>query len=608
MPVHTPVAPVHARLDPRASSPHDATSYLTLARPRSLDSVPPNTTMYRTLTAIFATTLLLCAHAAPACVTGRGDGLFSLNAGGDSNKALAFGADNPSYIVGPVGHVHSTVEKIYTPPGSALSPIYSSERYTRGNKLVYSIPVPAGDYSVTTLHAEIYHNAAGKRKFHIEINGNRKRTNLDVFADANGKNKGIKLCHHNIKPVNGMIEVAFLKSVENPQVNGIIVKGKGAGEIASGCCGGKCPRSLPPKGKTSNKVMPDIIDITAKPKPLRSEEMHSKSKSAAPQPSAAPTPEAKKHAPEVVDIPVAPAPLTSAEMKPATAAVHSPAAPKPTPSSEPVVAVTKAPSADPTPSMVTAIPIPSKAGETSTGTMSSSGGCGSGKYIFCEDFDDLSLGKTERTGKWTLDGKASIAISPVRKSKALYLDPSGAGGEKGRLMVRNGISAPGNSMFGRMRVWVKEFATAPPYAHWVIAEMYQADSSGEPVPGTERVRPVGGQFIPGQGSLWGIGSDGGPTGDWTQHRETAPTVDGKWICVEWSMVAKNSEIKFWIDGTLKPEMTVDVDQHDGGHGKFMFPKMDSAWFGWWLFQGDAKPAKFDVYLDDIALAETRIGC
>lgn len=34
--------------------------------------------------------------------------------------------------------------------------------------------------------------------------------------------------------------------------------------------------------------------------------------------------------------------------------------------------------------------------------------------------------------------------------------------------------------------------------------------------GAGRIRPVSGQYVPFEGgAFWGIGSDGGPTGDWT---------------------------------------------------------------------------------------------
>ena len=582
------------------------------------------------LTVLFIATLSPSVSAAPACITGRSTDQFAFNAGGESIKQIKFGAENSDYFVGSPGYTHSTTEGIHTPPGCKFAPVYRSERYTRADKLVYSIPVPDGVYTVVTFHAEIYHKAAGKRKFHIDINGARKRTDLDVYAEAQGERKGIALANYNIESINGSIVISFLKSVENPQVSAILVEGTGAEKIATGCCD-NCPRSLTPKGKTSAHAIPHVADITAAPKPLAMDEAAMKKT----EPSPAMTPNVKAKVPEVPDMTAKPIPLTKStpqssivspameakvpevtdvtgEPMPLTESVPKTAAASVAPNSIPAISTstTPKPSAKPSskPTMAAETPISSKSGMASAEVAPSSGGCSDGKFIFCEDFNDLSLGKTERTGKWILDGKASIAMSPVRKSKALYLDPSGKGGEKGRLIVKRGISAPGNSMYGRMNVWVKEFATAPPYAHFVIAEMYEGDNNGEAKPGTEKVRAVGGQFVPGQGSLWGIGADGGPTGDWTQHRETAPTVDGKWICVEWSMMAKNSEIKFWIDGKLKPEMTVNADQHDGGHGKFVFPKMDSAWFGWWLFQGDAKPAKFDVYLDDIALAETRIGC
>jgi len=49
-------------------------------------------------------------------------------------------------------------------------------------------------------------------------------------------------------------------------------------------------------------------------------------------------------------------------------------------------------------------------------------------------------------------------------------------------------------------------------------------------------------------------------------------------------------------------------QHGGNNVDFVFPQVNSIWFGWWLYQGGPTPSSFDLWLDDLALATTRIGC
>ena len=160
----------------------------------------------------------------------------------------------------------------------------------------------------------------------------------------------------------------------------------------------------------------------------------------------------------------------------------------------------------------------------------------------------------------------------------------------------------GNSFFGRMWVWVDAFPTRPDYAHFTLVEAAGAGS------GTV-VRPVGGQYIPAHAkALWGVGADGGPTGDWTAWQPTAPAAGGRWTCMEWEMAAADNRVAVWIDGVAKPEMTVTTKQHGGGTADFVFPSFDRIRLGWQLYQGGSPNARYDVWLDDLALGPNRIGC
>ncbi|XVV04931.1 hypothetical protein ACQPW3_05880 [Actinosynnema sp. CA-248983] len=82
--------------------------------------------------------------------------------------------------------------------------------------------------------------------------------------------------------------------------------------------------------------------------------------------------------------------------------------------------------------------------------------------------------------------------------------------------------------------------------------------------GPEIVRPLGGQYVPTVGkALWGVGADGGPTGDRTNWRESAPSAAGVWQCVEWRMDATDNRVTVWIDGQAKPDLTVSTKDHGG---------------------------------------------
>jgi hypothetical protein len=109
--------------------------------------------------------------------------------------------------------------------------------------------------------------------------------------------------------------------------------------------------------------------------------------------------------------------------------------------------------------------------------------------------------------------------------------------------------------------------------------------------------------------LWGVGSDGGPTGDWTRWQTTAPAEAGRWLCMEWQLRAASNAIDVWIDGIARPELGVSQTVHGGpANVDFVFPAFTQIWFGWWLYQSGSVPAQFDLWYDDIALATTRLGC
>lgn len=228
--------------------------------------------------------------------------------------------------------------------------------------------------------------------------------------------------------------------------------------------------------------------------------------------------------------------------------------------------------------------------------------CADGLY-FCENFEGSATGTASST-RWTIESRAATATvetTRARGKQALHLSTSDNGAA---FLVPSSFKPAGNSFFGRMWVWVDAFPTKPDYAHFTLVEASGANS------GT-LVRPIGGQYIPGQGNgnaLWGVGSDGGPTGDWTAWQPSAPTAGGRWTCMEWQMDAAENRVDVWIDGVAKPEMRVTTKQHGTAPGDFMFPSFDRIKLGWQLYQGGATPNRYDVWLDDLALGPARIGC
>ncbi len=228
--------------------------------------------------------------------------------------------------------------------------------------------------------------------------------------------------------------------------------------------------------------------------------------------------------------------------------------------------------------------------------------CARGGMLFCEDFEALPLG-TATSAAWTTEsaaGALTIDTAHAIGQHAVKIATTGNG--RGRLRVAN-LAPPGNSLFGVAHAWVTGFPTAPDYAHFTMVELAGTGT-------TTLLRPIGGQYAPGSpaGSFWGIGSDGGPTGDWTNWKRTATTAGGRWECMEFQLDASTSTIRVWIDGVDHPELTVSRTMHGGTAVDLVFPAINQAWFGWWLYQANPTPAAFEVWLDDLALSTTRLGC
>ncbi|KAF4409130.1 hypothetical protein [Streptomyces lycii] len=228
--------------------------------------------------------------------------------------------------------------------------------------------------------------------------------------------------------------------------------------------------------------------------------------------------------------------------------------------------------------------------------------CTDASLLFCEDFSLLEPGDAH-SPEWSADTENGTLTVEEGADTGKHLRIRTEGNGKAFLTVTD-LAPPGNSFWGRVRLRVDAFPTAPDWAHWTLVE-----ATGE---GPGYIRPLGGQFVPTAGdggtNLWGVGADGGPTGDWTSWQETVPAEAGVWSCVEWEMDDSDNRISVWIDGEAKPELTVDTDDHGGADTDFLFPEFDTVKIGWQLYQGDPTPSSYDVLMDDIALSADRVGC
>lgn len=227
--------------------------------------------------------------------------------------------------------------------------------------------------------------------------------------------------------------------------------------------------------------------------------------------------------------------------------------------------------------------------------------CAGQGFLLCDGFEGDSID----SALWTVQKSAQNTVE-------LVSDQAARGNKSVHIMAQNGYGyltntsvfpVANNDYFGRMFLRVARFSTVD-WAHWTVGE-----GAGN---GDGSLIRVGGQYKTDAGAnRWGVGSDGGPTGDWTIH-DTDPNgapaepLTNAWVCLEWEHKGSTNETHFYVDGVLHPSLSTTATDHGGSSVDYVLPEMTSFWFGWYQYQQDPEP--FDVWIDEVALHGERIGC
>jgi hypothetical protein len=223
---------------------------------------------------------------------------------------------------------------------------------------------------------------------------------------------------------------------------------------------------------------------------------------------------------------------------------------------------------------------------------------------FCDGFEGDAIDASTWQPLQTMPSLDSAHVARGAKSLHMHTTATGA---SGLTISKFFASAPGH-YYGRLFVWFDALPTRPQWAHWTIVGANPTQGAGE--------NRVGGQFD-GTINRWGVGTDGGPTGDWTNldgdpagHAENV--AGGKWYCVEWLHDWDNDVSKLYIDGVEHPSLdtTADVKHQGNAAVKYEIPALGSVWIGFWNYDQhqSVTPDHFDVWIDEVAFDDERIGC
>ncbi len=175
----------------------------------------------------------------------------------------------------------------------------------------------------------------------------------------------------------------------------------------------------------------------------------------------------------------------------------------------------------------------------------------------CEDFEAGTLDES----LWQVTGAGPVIddVHAARGSRALHVTVSGKGSSY--IKETRTFPATNDTYFGRAFFYFQSLPGPPlSYAHWTVIAASGTNVSGE-------IR-VGGQFQNGR-NLFRLGTDNSVdpngTGDWT-----TPTHGGN---------------------SAEP---------------FILPQFTGVWLGWYEYQ--VTDETFEVWIDEIAIDDQRIGC
>jgi hypothetical protein len=253
-----------------------------------------------------------------------------------------------------------------------------------------------------------------------------------------------------------------------------------------------------------------------------------------------------------------------------------------------------------------------QAGSGAGGAAAGSGGpvlsgdsrCAGSELLFCEGFEADSLDDST----WeTMQSRPELDDArAARGAKSLHVHTGATGGSG--LQTDKIFPRSEGHYYGRLFVYFDALPESPQWAHWTIVGANPASGSGE-------IR-VGGQHD-GDIERWGIGTDQGPTGDWTNldkdpEGDVQPVALKKWLCVEWLHDWENDVTRFYLDGDEHPSLatTADVEHLGNADVPYEIPELGSVWVGFWNYnQGKpVTPSEFDVWIDEVAFDDERIGC
>lgn len=229
--------------------------------------------------------------------------------------------------------------------------------------------------------------------------------------------------------------------------------------------------------------------------------------------------------------------------------------------------------------------------------------------LLCDDFESYATGAPP-DGAWSAStSRATIAVDETRAfsgARAVRFVTEGGDGTYRRAYITTAgapvFPAASDVLFGRMMIYVAALPGSR-RVHWTNV---QAEG---PIPGMDGVTALyryGGM----NDDRWlaNYETRGAQSDCW---RNSAAAMEaGRWTCMEWRFSRSEDRMQLWIDGVAID----DVEVTGTGDGCVHADVWDGHWYGgvwdrislgWEHYQ---QSIAHDVWIDDVALDDERIGC
>lgn len=103
--------------------------------------------------------------------------------------------------------------------GTKFDSLFQSEIY--GPDVVYNIPLPLGEYSITLHWAEIYFTTVGARVFNVFIQGALVAENLDIVEAAGRALKAYSITETDVAINDGILTIELVAVTQNAKISAI---------------------------------------------------------------------------------------------------------------------------------------------------------------------------------------------------------------------------------------------------------------------------------------------------------------------------------------------------------------------------------------------------